>query len=558
MKIQLGSFSIPRSLTYVPYSANMLESYIKNHDQAPDCDFLPPVWDYDQKPEPGVDILGLTCYVWCQDHVDQLAMEYKKENPNSVIVYGGPNIPVSPSEWLEYEADRPYVDIFVAGSGEEIFLQLLQEYPNFTQKWYKLQKDGKYRYDTPTPYVDGTMDYFLNHPTHEFCAILETNRGCPFKCAYCDWGDATGSVVSKYDDDVNYQTLDLIMKSKAMKGIKIIDANWGMYERDLEMTKYMRDNKRDDVFVSLCGTAKNSIKYVPEISKIFFKDNFAAENGHWTPLKIGVQSWSKKTLAYNDRSNIKTEQLEYLLNYYKENDIPYHSELIVGLPGETPDSWLYTLDKDFSHGVESQAFHALEAVPNMPLLLNHRQEYELEVWKAYAARDDIHSSGNKAYHKDRTVVYNDFDIVKDKWDIVAKDLIRSCFSFTKEELLTIYDYTWWMNTFSNTKLLTDIQKPSIDILTFFDNLDNMPFWREQVMKHRMHWHEAMVEGKIRSIGGVRYWFHTMFRADEMMCVAENFEQAQDELGRKLTPFKRSLRAYDYDFNIKELNQKTRS
>lgn len=556
MKIQLGTFSIPRSLTYIPYASAALESYIKNHaDYNPDWQFEVPVWDYEQVPVDNVDILGLTCYVWSQDHVDQLAREYKEKFPNCIIIYGGPNIPVTPAEWLEYEGERPFVDVFVAGSGEEIFLQLLKEYPNFTQKWYKLNKDNKYKYQTPVPYLDGTLDHFINHPDKKFCAILETNRGCPFKCAYCDWGDATGSVVSKYDGDVNYQTLDLIMASPAITGIKIIDANWGMYERDLEMTKYMRDNKRDDVFVSLCGTAKNSIKYVPEISKIFFKDNFAAENGHWTPLKIGVQSWSQKTLDYNDRYNIKTEQLEYLLKYYKENDIPYHSELIVGLPGETPDSWLYTLDKDFGHGVETQAFHALEAVPNMPLLLNHREDYQLEVIKSYTRRDDIHATTNRAYHKDRAHVYDDFDIVKNRKEIVAKDLIRSCMSFTPDELLTIYDYTWWMNTFNNTKLLTDIKVPSNDILDFFGNLDKMPFWKEQVEKHRSHWREAMIDGKIRSAGAIRYWFHTMFRGDELMCVAENFEQAQDELGRKLTPFKKSLRVYDYEFLINTKDQK---
>lgn len=558
MRIQMGSFSIPRSLTYIPYSSAVLESYVKNHENAPECEFVPPIWDYDHKPDPTVDILGLTVYVWSQDHVDQLSKEYKEEYPNKVVMYGGPNIPTDPKEWAAYAAERPWVDVFVAGSGEEIFLHLLNEYPNFSRKWYKLNKDGRYTYDTPIPYLDGTLDYFLNHPTEKFCGILETNRGCPFKCAYCDWGDATGSKVSKYDNDVNYKTIDKLLQSKSINGVKIIDANWGMYERDLEMTKYMRDNRREDVFISLCGTAKNSVKYVPEISKIFFKENFAAENGNWTPLKLGIQSWSLETLKYNKRDNIKTEQLEYLLQYYKDNDIPYHSEMIVGLPGETPESWLYTLDKDFAHGAESQAFHALEAVPNMPLLLNNREEYELEVWTAYTRRDDIHATGNKAYHRNRDNVYPDFDIKRDKLDIVGKDLIRSCFSFNQDQLLQIYDYTWWMNTFSNTKLMTDITKPSIEIEKFFSNLDNMPFWKARVEQHRANWREAMVDGKIRSSHGIRYWFHTMFRADEMMQVAENFEQAQDELGRKLTPYKKTLRAYDFEFNIKELSKKTKS
>jgi len=549
MKIQLGSFSIPRGLTFVPYSSGVLESYIKNHDDAPECEFILPLYDYEQTPDPTIDILGITCYVWAQDHIDAMCAKFKEENPNVTIMYGGPNIPVDPKLWEKYQNERPWVDIFIAGSGEELFLRLLQEYPNFTQKWYKLQKDGKYRYNTPIPYTDGTLDHFIYNETESFGAILETNRGCPFKCAYCDWGDATGSVVSKYDEDVVYKTVDMMLESKSINSIKIIDANWGMYPRDLDLTKRMAEKKRDDVFVSLCGTAKNSIKYVPEISKIFFKENFGAENGHATPLKIGVQSWSKKTLEYNDRSNIKAEHLEYLLNYYKENNIPYHSELIVGLPGETPESWLYTLDKDYEHEVTSQAFHALEAVPNMPLLLEKREEYQIEEHTFYAHREALDNAGIKQYHRDRDGICLDFDPVTQKLETVGKDVIRSCFSYTPEELLKIYDYTWFMMCFGNSKLLTNLKRPSEEIQHFFDNLDKMPFWKERVEQHRNCWREAFYGGKLRSFHAIRYWYRGLFRTDELMCVAENFEQAQDELGRKLNPFKKSLKVYDYQYYI---------
>ena len=96
--------------------------------------FVLPLYDYEQLPDPTVDILGITCYVWAQDHIDAMCAKFKEENPDIVIIYGGPNIPVDPKLWEKYQNERPWVDIFVAGSGEEIFLRLLQGVPRLYTK----------------------------------------------------------------------------------------------------------------------------------------------------------------------------------------------------------------------------------------------------------------------------------------------------------------------------------------------------------------------------------------------------------------------------------------
>jgi hypothetical protein len=87
MKIQMGSFSIPRSLPYIPYSSAVLESYVKNRDDPPACEFLEPIYKYDDIPDPECEILGLTCYVWSQDHVDQIAKDHKEKYPNCTITH---------------------------------------------------------------------------------------------------------------------------------------------------------------------------------------------------------------------------------------------------------------------------------------------------------------------------------------------------------------------------------------------------------------------------------------------------------------------------------------
>jgi len=548
IKIQLGSFPAIEREKYLPYSSGVLESYTKKDNNLSHVDFCSPLWDYNQSPEKDLTILGLTTYVWSQDYCDELAAEYKEENPNTVIIFGGPNVPVDPKKWEAYEKERPFVDIFVAGAGEEVFKEILLNFPNY-KKWYRLKKDNKYRYDTPTVYIDGTFDKFLN-TDQKFSATIETTRGCPFKCNFCDWGDATGSVVSKYDSDSNYQTIDKILEASNITGMRIIDANWGMYERDLDMTKYIADKKREDFYVTFCGIAKNSIKYTPEIAKIFYEKNFLVNINKAQPLKIGVQTWHPTTLKYTKRDNIKESSFLYMLDFYKKNNIPYVSELIAGLPGETAESWLYTLQKDFEYGVNFQNIYNLEIVANMPMLLESEEEFQLNIKPVYFPKKLINISTIKNYHRNKQFAIDNYEITsQNKKDFIIRNLLVSCFSYNESELLKMYDYSWWMNTLYSTGVLKDIGSVENEILYFFDNLDQMPFWKTQVENHRSHWKEAMIDGKITTIGATRYWMKSLNRSDELMNIAENFEQAQDELGKKLSPLKRSLDLYNYGFKI---------
>ena len=49
----------------------------------------------------------------------------------------------------------------------------------------------------PSPYLNGVMDEFFNYP---LVPMLETNRGCPFSCAFCADGQASKNKVHRYDE----------------------------------------------------------------------------------------------------------------------------------------------------------------------------------------------------------------------------------------------------------------------------------------------------------------------------------------------------------------------
>ena len=68
-------------------------------------------------------------------------------------------------------------------------------------------------------------------------ASFETNRGCPFKCAFCDWGGQARSKVTKFNMDPVYEQLDFLYNHTNIAEVEILDANFGMLPRDLDVVK---------------------------------------------------------------------------------------------------------------------------------------------------------------------------------------------------------------------------------------------------------------------------------------------------------------------------------
>lgn len=79
-----------------------------------------------------------------------------------------------------------------------------------------------------------------NNPDVLWAMTMETNRGCPHRCTYCDWGGLTYTKVRHFDiqrvkDDIEWAKNNVGFIFNA-------DANFGMFkERDLEIAKLFRE-----------------------------------------------------------------------------------------------------------------------------------------------------------------------------------------------------------------------------------------------------------------------------------------------------------------------------
>lgn len=313
-------------------------------------------------------LFGFSNYIWNHEYNKVLAKRIKEKFPECIILFGGHHI--SPDTSLMEKED--YIDIMCFGEGEEVFENLLLALKNGAPLYtvaniaYR-EKDSIYRTvtkkaertDYPSPYLTGVFDSIIrNYPEIDFHSVIETNRGCPYNCAYCDWGNLQCSVrffpEEKVISELNW------LSDNNIRGFGCADANFGMFQRDEMFVDEMvrLHNEKGVLSRFQVSSAKNSNDRVFRISK---KLN---ECGMDKGATLSFQSLSPVVLENIKRKNIPVETFTSLLNKYNEAGIATYSELILGLPGETFRSFVEGIDILLEAGQHSSIYiHDCEWLP---------------------------------------------------------------------------------------------------------------------------------------------------------------------------------------------------
>ena len=119
------------------------------------------------------DIVGFTVYCWNLSRSLFFA-EKLKTHYGPRIIFGGPEITPDNRAVLSKA-----VDFYVFGEGEAIFARLLRE-PAVWQKKSAMEPAGALFKKSPSPYLQNLLE-----PEIENLMLLETQRGCPYRCGYC-------------------------------------------------------------------------------------------------------------------------------------------------------------------------------------------------------------------------------------------------------------------------------------------------------------------------------------------------------------------------------------
>lgn len=361
---------------------------------------FPPTWEADRPlleplvEEPGIFLFSN--YLWTHEAGLELSAHVKEQSPDSVTVHGGPDTPKYPVDVERYFANNPHVDVTVRGEGEgtaaeildrlagrvgdgPVDLSVLADVPGLSFR----APDGVVHTGDreriadlsalPSPYLEGLFDVYGTVPNALEQVTLESNRGCPYGCTYCDWGSATLSRIRKRPLEDVLAEIDWCGENGAIS-INMADANFGIFKRDVEIAERVIEAKHRHSSLMAFGAnyAKNTVKHLTPIITMM------VENGVMAAAVLSLQTMDPATLDAVERSNIRTERYDELALEFRRLGQRLFIELMIGLPGSTTTSVENDLQECLDREVEVRANTTIMLVNSPMNKPEYRERFALQ------------------------------------------------------------------------------------------------------------------------------------------------------------------------------------
>lgn len=302
------------------------------------------------------DILAFSVFGWNLYRFAAVAETYRQIKPDGWIVFGGTHV--------ANQAERlcrlyPQVDVIANGEGEFTFRDILQAYLGGLKKseldhipGISFQRDGRVITtaerprianldDIPSPFLEGVLPFRDRNGRAIYgVALLETNRGCPYKCAFCYWGGAIGQRVRAFSRERLREELKLFAQ-EGVESIALCDANLGLLPEDeIFVDDVIRVKERYGYPLNIeASWAKNKgerfYRIVKKMKQAGLKSSFT----------LSLQSLDEKTLQNMHRENMKLNEFEDLARWLRTEGLDTYAELIWGLPGETSETFIAGYDR---------------------------------------------------------------------------------------------------------------------------------------------------------------------------------------------------------------------
>lgn len=360
----------------IPLGIGMVGSYLKSRFEKEIevtlCKFPDKTVQYIKQNK--YKMVGFSNYIWNIDLSYKFAELAKFFNPDTVIVFGGPNYPDNPEEQAEFLRERPIIDFYLYKEAEIVLENLIKSLINNNWDINKTRTEriaSCHFYDgmfagggapprisdldsIQSPYTSGMLDEFLDG---RLIPLIQTNRGCPFSCTYCSEGGSYHKRLVSHSVERIYEDLTYIAERyRGPNSLFISDSNFGMYKRDVDICHKIADVQLKynwPKYINV-ATGKNQKKRVIECASII---------GGALRLGASVQTTDHAVLKNIKRENLSVKDIISIGQSASSTGANTYSEVILSLPGETKESHFHTIRDIVEAGLNFIRCYTLMLLP---------------------------------------------------------------------------------------------------------------------------------------------------------------------------------------------------
>lgn len=289
--------------------------------------------------DPVPDVFGFSVMCWNARMVFDAIRVLKEARPDAFVVVGGPEVGPIAEQVL---SEQPGIDAVVHGEGEQAFPDLLYSrvrggdigsVPGVTARVDGQIAKGPAR--PPIEDMDSIPSPFQGraHAT-DGSAYVETYRGCPHKCAYCYEGKGSTRIRS-FSWGRIASDIEAVAATPGMRSFSFIDPVFNLTEDRLERLSAIMAPWAQK------GITLHTIEV--DIERVDARQAELLSAAGVTSVETGPQTIGASALAACGRS-LDRGRFRAGIEACRAHGITVECDLIVGLPGDTPDDVIAGID----------------------------------------------------------------------------------------------------------------------------------------------------------------------------------------------------------------------
>lgn len=272
------------------------------------------------------EIIGIGVYIWNVSYISELIHIIKKVSPSTKIILGGPEVSHEP-----FRVNLDLADFIIQGEGDIAFYELCVKIFNNSAHERVVKMSMPSLKNIALPYRFYTDDDIKNRYIY-----VEASRGCPFECEFCL--SSMDEKVRAFDLDTLLEEFELLWQRGA-RNFKFIDRTFNLNIKTANrlLDFFLAKETRPPYFAHF--------EVVPDHFPDSLKAKIALFPEGALQLEIGIQTLNPE-IAANISRPLKLDKIKENIRFLQEQTNAHmHLDLIIGLPGETIESFGANLDE---------------------------------------------------------------------------------------------------------------------------------------------------------------------------------------------------------------------